>query len=287
MKTTALKLRWIYAACYEIVLPSGATIVIDPFITPNNFENFSWTNITGADYILLTHTHFDHISDVGNLVKKYNSRVIAESTAAYELANCFSFNYDNVYPAAPTEKYYFEDFILEVQRSKHNVAPKPEPQIGPKDRKIPGLDMPGVGNVDLLNEYGSIYSLDYFITTKENVRIMISSGALYDGSGKLIYDNAFVNANGFAPNIVIRQATRLGAPEFFAKVLSRYNAQIYFPFHHEAHDRRKARMGSDVMGTDEYLTATDAELQKISSAHLINPTQFKWYEINTTVNELD
>jgi len=279
MKTTALKLRWIYAACYEIVLPSGTTIVIDPFITPNNFENFSWTNMTGADYILLTH--------VGNLVKKFNSRVIAESTAAYELANCFSFNYDNLYPAAPTEKYYFEDFTLEVQRSKHNVAPTPEPQVGPKDRKIPGLDMQGVGNVDLLNEYGSIYSLDYFITTKENVRIMISSGALYDGSGKLIYDNAFVNANDFAPNIVIRQATRLGTPEFFAKVLSRYNAQIYFPFHHEAFDRRKARMGSAVMGKDEYLTATDAELQKISSARLINPTQFKWYEINTIVNELD
>jgi len=43
---------------------------------------------------------------------------------------------------------------------------------------VPQLD--GVGDQSLLNEYGSLFSLDYFITTKENMRIMVSSGALQD-----------------------------------------------------------------------------------------------------------
>ena len=84
----------------------------------------------------------------------------------------------------PRETYYFEDFVLETSRSKHNIAPQPMPGKGPElvhemiAADVPQLD--GVGDQSLLNEYGSLFSLDYFITTKENMRIMVSSGALQD-----------------------------------------------------------------------------------------------------------
>ena len=196
-------------------------------------------------------------------------------------------DYDQFYPVNPGETFWFEDFKLTVRRAKHNVAGKPEPEKGlhfPKGMMEQDLSEYGIGDHRMLNEYGSVYSLDYYITTKENLRILISSGALFDGTGTMIYDNVFHYAAEFNPNIVIRQATRLGTPEFFAQVLNRFGAQIYFPFHHEAMDRRAKRDPSQ-MNTKQYIEAADAALQKISGSRLINPKQFHWYTIGSFVNE--
>ncbi len=282
MKTNSLKIRWLDAVGYEIKLPGGATIVMDPFLTGNPRAPFDWEQIQGADYILLTHTHFDHTSDVRSLTVKYNSKVIVEGSAANALAHCFNINYDNIYPVFPGETYYFEDFTLNTSRSKHNVAPQPMPGRGPElVHEMIAADLPvidGVGDQTLLNEYGSLFSLDYFITTRDNMRIMVSSGALQDGSGRTIYHNAFEHAKQFAPNIVIRQATRLGSPQNLAGVLSRYHAQLYFPSHHEAFDRYK-EVFPERSGTDEYLKDADLALQKINGSRLVNPAKGQWYSL--------
>jgi len=287
MKTTSFKIRWLDAVGYEINLPGGASIVIDPYLSGNPRAPFQWEQIQGADYIILTHTHFDHTSDVRNLTVKYNSKIIVEGTAANALAHCFGINYDNIYPVFPGETYYFEDFVLETSRSKHNIAPQPMPGKGPElVHEMIAVDVPqldGVGDQSLLNEYGSLFSLDYFITTKENMRIMVSSGALQDSSGRAVYYNAFEHAKKFAPNVVIRQATRLGTPENLAEVLSRYHAQIYFPSHHEAFDRYKEKF-PDRPGTDEYLKNTDLALQKINGARLVNPIKGQWYTLGFFVD---
>lgn len=88
--STALRMRWISVQCYEIVLPNGKVIVTDPFFWDgNNVEDpeklssedkglykvykqdgFSIDQITGADYIIISHIHGDHINMVGKLWEK-------------------------------------------------------------------------------------------------------------------------------------------------------------------------------------------------------------------------
>ena len=84
MISDILSLRWLHCAGYEIRLPCGKTIVTDPFLTTQDFGGFTWENIEGADYILVTHTHGDHTSDVGNLVEKFRSQVCRQVNQEYQ-----------------------------------------------------------------------------------------------------------------------------------------------------------------------------------------------------------
>ena len=55
----------------------GKTIFIDPFITGNPNCPITLGDIKTADYILVTHDHFDHVGDTIELAKKTGAIVIA------------------------------------------------------------------------------------------------------------------------------------------------------------------------------------------------------------------
>lgn len=46
MVINSIKIRWIYATCYEIALPNNKVILIDPYISPMKFSNFKLYDIT-------------------------------------------------------------------------------------------------------------------------------------------------------------------------------------------------------------------------------------------------
>lgn len=76
-----LRLRWLGTACFEVVAPSGESLVIDPYLDDSISAPFGSQGIQGADYIFITHGHYDHILDVGKLAARFNSRVFASSEA--------------------------------------------------------------------------------------------------------------------------------------------------------------------------------------------------------------
>ncbi|MBM6777888.1 MBL fold metallo-hydrolase, partial [Collinsella tanakaei] len=105
VQSEALRIRWISVQCYEMVLPNGKTIVTDPFywegdnlrVLPeltkqqaNSLkvyaqEGFSVDDFTGADYILISHVHGDHMNIAGDLWNKFYGRVLVPAGAAEEL----------------------------------------------------------------------------------------------------------------------------------------------------------------------------------------------------------
>ena len=70
-----IRFRYIYCQCYEIVLPGGVTIVTDPFIS-GAVDDFTIDDLSGADYIILSHTHFDHDMDTRKIWDKFHGRII-------------------------------------------------------------------------------------------------------------------------------------------------------------------------------------------------------------------
>lgn len=72
----ALSITWLGHGTFQFVLPSGETLVIDPWLEgnpayPAGFE------ITRCDTLLITHGHFDHIHDAIPLAKKFEPKVVA------------------------------------------------------------------------------------------------------------------------------------------------------------------------------------------------------------------
>jgi L-ascorbate metabolism protein UlaG (beta-lactamase superfamily) len=64
---------------------SGKHIIIDPFISGNEKASHIDVNTMKADYILITHAHFDHIQDVEVIAKNNNAVIVSN----WEIATYF------------------------------------------------------------------------------------------------------------------------------------------------------------------------------------------------------
>src|SRR5947207_15920061 len=76
-------ITWLGHATVLIQTPRGTNLLIDPFIAQNPKYPKNFDLPSKIDYVLLTHGHGDHISDVVPVAKKHGSTVVA----IYELAD--------------------------------------------------------------------------------------------------------------------------------------------------------------------------------------------------------
>lgn len=84
-------LTWHGHAAFEITTPKGAIILIDPWLqNPLNplvkDKQNPVDHMTKADYILITHGHFDHVGDAVAIAKKTGAKLVAN----FELAATLS-----------------------------------------------------------------------------------------------------------------------------------------------------------------------------------------------------
>src|ERR1035441_4956656 len=76
------RITWLSHATVLVQTAKGTNILIDPFIAQNPKYPKGFNLPSKIDYILLTHGHGDHISDVVPVAQKHGSTVVA----IYELA---------------------------------------------------------------------------------------------------------------------------------------------------------------------------------------------------------
>lgn len=276
MKTNNIRIRYINYACYEIVLPNGKEIVIDPCIDMSGKNSdFTRDDFKGADYILVSHTHYDHDMDLPYIAKKFNSKVFVGAMSAIDELRYSDVIFDNIYPVYPGEVYELEDFTLEVFRGKHTFLGS---QNCMSNREGKRMGQYFGENRNLLDITGSIEYMDYMITTKENTRIFINGG----GPNWMFHNNIFTTMKEKCPNIVFRQSSSKYTPEEFAQTISKFHPQLVFPLHQDGVARKTS------FTIKEYVERVNAELLRIgSSAMMINPTPHKWVNVSFSVEEED
>ena len=63
-------------SCFGVEI-NGKHILFDPFITPNELANHIDISTVKADYILVSHGHFDHIADAISIAERTGAKVIS------------------------------------------------------------------------------------------------------------------------------------------------------------------------------------------------------------------
>ena len=76
--------------------------------------------INKVDFILVHHSHFDHLSDVPYIAKKTGAKVIGTETTINILRG-YGINNDQLYPVRGGEDYQFEEFSVRVIPSIHSA----------------------------------------------------------------------------------------------------------------------------------------------------------------------
>lgn len=71
-----MEITWLGHGTFQLVLPSGETVLLDPWIDGN--PSYPPAHVVKkADLIVISHGHFDHIHDAVPLAKKFEPPVVA------------------------------------------------------------------------------------------------------------------------------------------------------------------------------------------------------------------
>jgi len=82
----ANKVKWLGHAAFEVATAGGKRILIDPWITGNPDSPAPKEEFKGADLILITHDHFDHLGeDLPFLVEGSDTIIIAQPEVVEKL----------------------------------------------------------------------------------------------------------------------------------------------------------------------------------------------------------
>lgn len=71
-----MKVTYYGHSCFAVET-AGRTLLFDPFITPNELARSIDLNKVRADFILISHGHFDHLADAVTLAKSTGAMVIS------------------------------------------------------------------------------------------------------------------------------------------------------------------------------------------------------------------
>ena len=99
-----MKITYYGQSCF-LIETKGKTILLDPFISDNPLAKDIDVNSIAADYIALSHGHFDHTSDAVAIAKRTGAKVIA----AYEIHTwAQNEGITNTHPMNPGGKWVFD-----------------------------------------------------------------------------------------------------------------------------------------------------------------------------------
>lgn len=94
------KLSWHGQSAFEIETPKGRLLFIDPWLNnplnPAAKKGDAVAGIARADYILVTHGHFDHVGDAVALGKKTKARLVASFELGTNMARLLGYPADQI-----------------------------------------------------------------------------------------------------------------------------------------------------------------------------------------------
>jgi len=255
-----VRLRWLSSACYEI--ECGDThIVTDPHITVCTGTDLTHEVIEQCDMILLTHNHWDHITDLPTLTQRFDPLLLCPEQSMVPLAKWLNLNPSRVYPMYPDVELNFGDVKIRPLFGRHINLKMTHGALcdaldrNPVNQKVPGMiDVQHIGNLD----YRA-----YLLTLKNGIKI------LYWGSN--LAKEQLPLCKPLKPDIaIIQRAVNPWGIARKADFSAALGAKVVLP-HHQEH-RFNTFPEAVPLFEKEYLA-------RVPGGCFINPRHGEWMEL--------
>jgi L-ascorbate metabolism protein UlaG (beta-lactamase superfamily) len=115
----SFRLRWLGTACFEIVLPNGATIVTDPYVDDAVNAPITSAQFEGCDFLFITHGHYDHLLDAGKLAARFRPKIFCNEAATRSLEQHLGVDAALISRIAAGDTVREASLVVEVLRGVH------------------------------------------------------------------------------------------------------------------------------------------------------------------------
>ncbi len=231
-------MRWLGVACFEIQLPTGEVIIIDPYLDNSLTAPITSQEIQRVDWIFITHGHFDHVLDVGKLASRLGSQVICSAEVGENIQKRLDVPANQARVVTAGETIKIGSSTVKVVKALHidnrlyfadQLGYAPSDQMSVTDMvreifsKIPG----GEDREKILSHLGKYppgEQLNYIFDLPGNLRLYFF--------GSVPHPELFFLVEEARPQILILQILRNKEKEA-VELVRRSGAWLIFPSHHD------------------------------------------------------
>ena len=216
-----IRLKWLGCACFEMDF-DGLHVVSDPWITVNEKNDLTWEDVEKCDYITLTHSHSDHITDIPVLMEKFSAYLMCGEQTALPMMKWANVNPMRIYPMSPNLELDMDQVKIKALYGRHGPLP------GTGLERIEKMKAsPFHGQSEVLTELGILGDFEYrnFLYTTPGGTKMVMWGnkiSRPDQRNMLIAEGA---------DIGIIQVTGTNKAEDMAAACKAMGCKVVIPHH--------------------------------------------------------
>ena len=268
--TPQVRIRWLTYATFEIQA-DGVSIVIDPYIGASKYTDLTAECIEKADYILLSHAHFDHVTDIKYLMDKFGARLLCGQLSADCTSRWLDCSPMFVYPMNPGLELDFGACKVQALFGRHtklirNCLPLAE-HVTKAAFERAGMSGEAAAEMQRI---GSLEYTNFLITLKDGTRIVFYGGTNTPEAVPIL--------RAARPDILISQFTSM-SPQDYSDFIAAIGPKYVLPHHMDSK-----------WPQEEYealLEESSALLaEKDPRAVLITPEHGQWYQFSTGISPI-
>ena len=214
-----VRIKWLGCACFEMDF-GALTVVNDPWITDNKKMDLTWENVEKCDIITLTHSHFDHITDIPDLIKKFDPILITGQMTAFPMLEYTDMSPMKMYPMNPGLELDFDAVKIKGYFGRHTTLGDSFTEVKYRAENNPVV----VGSPILqkLAVIGGFEYLNFLYTTPNGTKILIWGNELTVDQCNILRE--------IKPDIAIMQMTR-NSPVETAKICAEIGSKVVIANH--------------------------------------------------------
>ncbi len=212
-------LRWLNTAGFEMILPGGSHLLVDPWLDESDVYPISLDEIARADYILLSHVHFDHAQSISRILEKFpRGKLFVGDLSVEPLCREQHISLTNIYRVRNGDEYTFDDVNLKIFGGRHTENSKGVYHPHAFDADITSLD-------SLTGYYGSLELQNYLITASDGTKVLVWGGQT---TGDQKY-----RLRGLYPDLALLHLSPKQDPLVFAEMVSFIGPKVVIPHHYD------------------------------------------------------
>lgn len=214
-----IALKWLTVTCFEFRFGDKA-VVSDPFITDSTGTDLTWEAIEGCDILTLSHSHWDHITDIPRLTEKFHPLILCGDKTAEPLCRWLNYTPSRVYPMNPGLELDFGGLKIRALFGRHTDLKQGYRDLLVNLGKNPLVS--GDPGVEALQACGSMEYRNYLYTLENGTKLLLW------GNDPTVEQRNMVAA--LRPDIAILQLSKQD-PVKMAEFAAAIGCRVLLPHH--------------------------------------------------------